>query len=820
MKMFIAMTLLMSLGMSKSIAGFINLDEQQRYAASVPEFPQESPESGYQKLYASLTPSWLHRTLSQIGLRKKPAWKPSDANLIISSTYELLTKTSSNPKVTLTLLPDSECIVFGGVRGAFHSLTRALHDLQKRGIIDTTYRLKPGVYMVFLGDTLDYSAYALETLSLILTLQKANTRQVVFLAGHVESNQTWHSSGLHKELILRLPNQIAELTKKIDTIFSKLPRELLVRLEGTSDSLLFSAFTKEHEQGVSAIITSDEKAPSYHEGQGLYKKVPQEGPITWQVVSSPIREYRMKHRFFYDAYALIQLSTTLKESIISLYASKGTVPFTLSATYNLLTGTVLTRGRAFPTMHHTPNPLSAQERALHISTLKELTDNLQNELASLTIQIDLPQSDSAAPTIELPPLIKKLAEGASLTPQEMDEALSDIEFLYNTLSTEMIHLRSLAQKNGLKLASPTSSDSKTTITLGSSLDLSKSAKGLGIPFKTGMSLKVHEQNRAGGIHGKRAHIIFLDDAYRPALAEKNIETFLSVDHTPFILAPVGSPTLAASLDLIEQKKILVLFPQSGSLLFRKPLLTHVINFRASFHDEGRLLTEFVIEKYRSKKFVFFYQDDEFGTGVLEGAKDALKTMKNTQATEVGYQANTTSFESLATKIKEANPDAIGLFATGPAVLQLIRDLGVEFLANKILFAVSSVGDAVTKKVLQERGISLIMGQVVPDLTTSTLPIVVEYRKELAAQGLKEDVFGLEAYINTSLTFNAMNSVSEPITMSKLIEHFEQMKQYEYKGLTLTFDPKSRSLGQNMWIINKNGTAHEMKIGGSHEKGTP
>ena len=270
----------------------------------------------------------------------------------------------------------------------------------------------------------------------------------------------------------------------------------------------------------------------------------------------------------------------------------------------------------------------AQERALHISTLKELTDNLQNELASLTLQVDLPQSDSVAPTIELPPLIKKLAEGASLTPQETDEALSDIEFLYNTLSTEMIHLRSLAQKNGLKLTSSTSSDSKTTITLGSSLDLSKSAKGLGIPFKTGMSLKVHEQNRAGGIHGKRAHIIFLDDAYRPALAEKNIETFLTVDHTPFILAPVGSPTLAASLDLIEQKKILVLFPQSGSLLFRKPLLTHVINFRASFQDEGRLLTEFVIEKYRSKKFVFFYQDDEFGTGVLEGAKDALKTMKN------------------------------------------------------------------------------------------------------------------------------------------------------------------------------------------------
>ncbi len=287
----------------------------------------------------------------------------------------------------------------------------------------------------------------------------------------------------------------------------------------------------------------------------------------------------------------------------------------------------------------------------------------------------------------------------------------------------------------------------------------------------------------------------------------------------FILAPVGSPTLLASVDLIKDKKILVLFPQSGSLAFRKPELTHIINVRASFHDEGRLLTEYVLEHHHPKNFVFFYQDDEFGISILEGAQDALKKAHVAPSTEVSYLANTTYFKGAAEKIREANPDAIGFFATGPATLQLIRDLGVEFFANKIIYAVSSVGDTATVKVLKDRGLTMIIGHVIPDPKTSTVPIVEEYREELQKQGLKEDVFSLETYITTSITFDAMRALKGEITMQKLIDHFENMKNYEYKGLILNFNPQRRTLAHHLWIDIGEGPWIEKTIGVTDEKGS-
>lgn len=390
-----------------------------------------------------------------------------------------------------------------------------------------------------------------------------------------------------------------------------------------------------------------------------------------------------------------------------------------------------------------------------------------------------------------------------------------LERSYNRLVLDVADLQRIAAQKGLRTEIPLGKTQEEeeagTIIIGSTLDLSKSVKGLGIPFRGGISLKVNQQNQAGGINGKRVQVIFLDDGYIPAISRRNIEKILNEYHTPFILAPIGTPTLLASLELIKQKKVLVLFPQSGSLIFRKPDLTNIVNYRASFDDEGRLLTDFVLKKYLPKNFVFFYQDDAFGISILNGAKDTLKREGVLPGVEVSYLANTTLFHEAAQKIKNANPDAIGFFATGPATLQLIRDLGVEFLANKTLYSVSSVGDEATLKVLKERGLTMIMGQVVPNPLSSDLEIVKEYRHEIRTHGQKENVFSLEAYIVTSLTFELMSTIQGPITVGKLLEKVESLKKYNFKGLTLNFNPKNRSLAHDLWIDTGEGDWAKKRI---------
>jgi branched-chain amino acid transport system substrate-binding protein len=345
-------------------------------------------------------------------------------------------------------------------------------------------------------------------------------------------------------------------------------------------------------------------------------------------------------------------------------------------------------------------------------------------------------------------------------------------------------------------------DIKGTLQFCTTLDQSKGTKGIGLPMKTGMSLCINNQNQQGGLHSKRISLMVRDDEHSPITARKNVEQCVADDKSNFILCPVGASTLESIVDLIEQKKIVVLFPQSGATQFRKPSLTNIVHFKASLEDEGRVLTHHMLNRYNLKNFLFFYQDDSFGLNIIQGARQVLKAAGVPQAHEISYAANTTYFKDAAEKIKKANPDVIGFFATGPATLQLIRALGIDFLATKQLYGVSALADAVTLKVFNTKGLKITLGRLVPNPRTSSKQIVRDYREQLYRAYKKEKTpnsFSLEAYIGTSIALDLMSKIPGPLTQQALLEQIESVKEYMFKGLKLNFNPRTRSLGNYMWI---------------------
>ncbi len=247
---------------------------------------------------------------------------------------------------------------------------------------------------------------------------------------------------------------------------------------------------------------------------------------------------------------------------------------------------------------------------------------------------------------------------------------------------------------------------ENTITLGSTMDLSRTLKGLGINIKAGISAAVNRINQHGGINNKLFRVFIEDDQYTGTLARANIDMFRK-EVSPIILTPVGSPTLAAALDLIKENQIYVLFPATGSLLFRDPSLTSIINFRASYAAEAEALTYYSKKKLLGKDFAFFYQDDAYGYAPLNGARRMLKSLGIEKWTEVSYQTNTVRVEEAVETIKKANPDVIGLFSVATATIELIKRLGVEFLSTKKLFAISPLGDDAFKQFLDSMGLKVL-----------------------------------------------------------------------------------------------------------------
>lgn len=337
------------------------------------------------------------------------------------------------------------------------------------------------------------------------------------------------------------------------------------------------------------------------------------------------------------------------------------------------------------------------------------------------------------------------------------------------------------------------------ITVGSSMALVQGVPIMGQRTQRGMAARIAEENKKGGVHTQRIRSVIYNDNYTPSMTRKNINRLLKLDNTSIILLPVGSPTLASYLDYIRKGDVTVFFPITGGPQFRDPALKNIIHFRGTYADEVHALIDYMVKERAAKKFAFFYQDDAYGQGPLQAAHEELKKNGITSWTDVPYQRNSVNYQEQAAKIKAAQPDAIGLFSTAQATKELIRQIGIDFLTNRQLFGISFLAEASFRRFIDKHGVKVLFGAVVPNPKTSDLEIVKEYRAAMDANNYPYDVFSLEAYIATSILIDAMKHITPPITKEKILKKLEQLDNYKFKGLTLTFHPDRRDLAEYIWL---------------------
>ncbi len=341
---------------------------------------------------------------------------------------------------------------------------------------------------------------------------------------------------------------------------------------------------------------------------------------------------------------------------------------------------------------------------------------------------------------------------------------------------------------------------KKPLFIGCTLDLTKGASGQGKVVKIGILLAIDKINEQGGLNGQRIEIIFMDDEYSPEKARQNVETFVKKYDSTLFLCNLGSPTLSAYLDLVKDNKIFIFFPTTGAPAFRKPDLLGVVHWRTSYSNEAIGLVSYALENYGIKDFAFLYQNDSYGKGALEGARKILDQKKITQFLEVSYERNTTYFKSAIEKIKASPARAIGFFSTSIAATEFIRQAGVEFFIGKKLFALSDLAETAFKKFSHQKGLDMVIAQFSPNPATSNLEIIKEYRTALLASGRTQvDVFMLEGFIGASLMVDILRKTQQNYSHEAIMGVIEGMKNYTFKGLNLSFDPRTRELAHLLWL---------------------
>ncbi len=734
----------------QSIAGF-TLERAQTYANAMPEFPEVVGPSfllnpDYSRWHSINEQSLFSKMLAFTGLYT-PSWSIYDFTGLLKELSEQRIKQRLDKPHSLFLQPkkDTQIIIIGPLYGAYHSLVRILKELERKKLLSNDLHLiGSDTYLVFVGDVCNGSPYNMETLTLVMALMKANPEQVIYLAGEQESNDTWLGYSLKKELTERTYSP--EHAHQVSQLFSTLPLALFLKNDA------------EHEEAIRIGSRTGCVPPQMLKGKPVI--CPALKGVVKSVKTIIIGEKRLMS---YRRHGGLSLAPAQEDTFTWAVFS---APNTLYKEHYFFQNDAFTIVTIGPTFS---------------SSVISLYNQNINEQVGFTHAARY--AVMSGKRLELPPL-KAGSDNPLIPSEELQRKLS----------------KCLRQSDSVYGEQEAQIKEKKPIYIGCTLDLTKGVSPLGKRARDGIMLCINQVNAQGGIDGRTVNVIFMDDEYSPEKARINVEQFMKTYKSSLFLGNLGSPTLQAYLELLKEKKLFLFFPTTGAPLFRTPDIKGVIHWRASYKAEAQVLTRYMMDIFKVRSFSFLYQNDAYGIGALKGAQEILKKEGITDSINVRYERNITLFTEQIKQIQDAATTGLGFFSTSLAAIEFIRQAGVNSLIGKKLFALSDLAEPSFVKFAQQRGLDFVIAQFAPNPQTSTMELVKEFREALEQHAdVRADVFTLEGYMSARLTLYILEKAAPDFSVDSINKVIATLKNIDYKGLPLSFDPKTRELGHLLWL---------------------
>ncbi len=327
------------------------------------------------------------------------------------------------------------------------------------------------------------------------------------------------------------------------------------------------------------------------------------------------------------------------------------------------------------------------------------------------------------------------------------------------------------------------------IVFGQSAALDGPAAELGRGMRDGIVAAFSSINREGGVHGRRLELKSYDDGYEPERAIANVERLINEDQVFALIGGVGTPTSNAVQPIAAAAGVPFLAPFTGAESLRDPSLGNVVNLRASYEQETEAWISYLVDGLELSRIAVLYQDDSFGRAGLDGVRRAMEMRGAEPVAEGTYMRNTRAVKRSLLKIRKAKPEAVvivGAYEPSATFIRLARDLGLDPLFVNISF----VGSSALAEELGDSGAGVIVSQVVPSPTDTSIPIVAEYRDALAAldPSLSPGFVSLEGYIAGRLVTAALEALGPDVTRKGLLDIFAAVGRFELGGLELSFGP--------------------------------
>lgn len=327
----------------------------------------------------------------------------------------------------------------------------------------------------------------------------------------------------------------------------------------------------------------------------------------------------------------------------------------------------------------------------------------------------------------------------------------------------------------------------------------------------GFNLIFNKVNRVGGIkkQDKKALIRFytLNDKNEVKAFKKNINTMSK--RSPLFIGMMGPDSISSLKKEFVNKEIASFFAIDFPAFFKDKISDkepeeikdiYNINFRASRKHEIAGLISYAIKQEYKTKFAIFYEQSLFGESTKNTAIEILKEFGIKDVFTATYPKNRVGIMPAVRKIAAAQPDVVLCLSHARPGYNFIQQLLNQNMENCLFLGLGEMFP-IQKILKSSRGVNLILSSVVPNPFKSKLEIVEQYRKDMKSFFKTRDlsVFSLESYISASIFIQAIASLDQPITISALFDYFKKLKNVDFGGIKLDYQPEQNSLSQIIWI---------------------
>ena len=199
---------------------------------------------------------------------------------------------------------------------------------------------------------------------------------------------------------------------------------------------------------------------------------------------------------------------------------------------------------------------------------------------------------------------------------------------------------------------------KDEIVLGSIQDLSGPIAGFGKQIRQGMQQRVDEANELGGINGRKITLKFEDSGYDPKKAVLAAQKLVNQDKIFAMLGHIGTATNMAAMPVQFSKNVINFFPVTAARQMYEPFHRLKYAFAAPYYDQMRITAPMLAQQKNAAKVCAMYQDDDFGTEVLEGAKDGMADIGRKLDVITSYKRGATDFASQMQKLASEKCDMV------------------------------------------------------------------------------------------------------------------------------------------------------------------